>query len=134
MNKSININNEQNEPSSSLINKETVLERAKEIAKEGINYDKYSMMIIAHLITTSFFAAIYYYLMLDFDTHWFAPAGYTKKYWLDHKMLMAFYISINFETTVAYVDIKCKNIISRTAIVAQICATFLITFYVLLSY
>ena len=72
--------------------------------------------------------------MLDFDKHWFAPSGYTKKYWLDNKVLASFFISFNFETGVAYVDIKCKNQISRSIIMIQIAASYLITFYILLNY
>lgn len=123
---------------SKLIKEEEIKEKIKEEIKAPIAQKKldvrYTYIVIYHFISTILFSFIYYYLMLDFDTYWFAPAGYTKKYWLDNKLLTSFYISLNFETGVAYVDIKCKDQISRSIIMIQIAASYLITFYILLNY
>ena len=95
-------------------------------------YVKYVAMIICHLASIIIFMIIYYLMLLDFDTYYFIPDGFPPEHFKNNKLLIAIFMSINFETTTAYVDIKLKNIIGRSFVMAQLCMTFLITFFVLL--
>ena len=117
-----------------VIEQDTAQLLADEQAKQQKKYRQYYHMALSHLGSVTLFAAIYYLLLLDFDNNWFAPSGYTKKYFTNNKMLCSFFLSVNFQTTTAYVDLKCKNMLSRIIITAQICISFLITFYIILTY
>jgi hypothetical protein len=68
-------------------------------------------------------------MMLDFDTYYFVPAQYSRSHFTDHKLLIALFMSINFQTTTAYVDLKCKSIISRSVVMLQLVTTLLIAFF-----
>ena len=74
-------------------------------------------------------ALIYYIMMLDFDTYYFVPAEYSRAHFFNNKALIALFMSINFQTTTAYVDIKCKNIVSRSFVILQLVTTFMIAFF-----
>lgn len=91
-------------------------------------YIKYFNLVSMHLIFVAFFAFIYYKLLLNFNKHFFIPSGFPSSHFLNHKFLIALYMSINFQTTTAYVDLKCKSFLSRTVIVLQLIETFMITF------
>ena len=91
-------------------------------------YIKYFNLVSMHLIFIALFALIYYKLLLNFNTHFFIPSGFPKSHFLNHKLLIAWYMSINFQTTTAYVDLKCKSFLSRTIIILQLIETFMITF------
>ena len=80
------------------------------------------------LLCTLIFAGIYYLLLLDFDRNFFIQPGFPKKQFLDYKWGIALIMSINFQTTTAYVDLKCKNFLSRSVFALQIVAAFAITF------
>ena len=74
------------------------------------------------------FAIIYRILMIDFYTHFFIPSDFKQEHFTNHKSMIALFMSINFQSTVAYVDLKCKSFLARFMIVLQIIATFAITF------
>ncbi len=75
------------------------------------------------------FGIIYYLLLLDFDTYWVFPNNLQKQHQvLDHLVLAAIFLSIQFETTTAYVDLKCKHILPRIIINLQTVMTFMVTF------
>jgi len=96
------------------------------------DYKPYLYLMFTHLISILFFAILYYILLLDFDANFFSPSGYKNEYFMYNKIYIALIISLNFQTTVAYVDIKCKNIFSRIVISLQTCITFIITFLFIL--
>lgn len=91
-------------------------------------YVKYLNLFLIHLVSTVFFGIIYYILLLDFNTYWYFPGELQKNQLFDHLGLAAFFLSIQFETTTAYVDLKCKHILPRCIINLQIIITFMITF------
>ena len=91
-------------------------------------YVKYFNLFALQLTCTLIFAGIYYLLLLDFDRNFFIQPGFTKKQFLDYKWGIALIMSINFQTTTAYVDLKCKNFLSRSVFALQIVAAFAITF------
>jgi len=95
-------------------------------------YEKYFNLFAFQITSTLTFAIIYYILLMDFDNHFFTQAGYSKHQFLDHIISVAIFMSINFQTTTAYVDIKCKSFLSRVIINLQIVSTFAITFLFLL--
>lgn len=95
-------------------------------------YVKYFNLFALQITCTFLFAIIYYILFLDFDKNFFIQTGFTKSQFLNHKMWIALIMSINFQTTTAYVDLKCKNFLSRAIITVQIVMTFAITFLFLL--
>ena len=66
--------------------------------------------------------------MIDFDKNFLIPADFDRDHFLKHKGMIALFMSINFQSTVAYVDLKCKSFLARFMIVLQIIATFAITF------
>lgn len=91
-------------------------------------YVKYFNLFALQLTCTLIFAIIYYILLIDFDKNFFIQSGFPRSQFLNHKMWIALIMSINFQTTTAYVDLKCKNFLSRAVITLQIIATFAITF------
>ena len=50
-----------------------------------------------------------------------------KEFYTDNKILNAFFISINLETSTGYIDLNTKSILSRSICSLQICTTLLIT-------
>jgi len=95
-------------------------------------YVKYVAMIVCHLVAIIFFTIIYYLMMLDFDNYYFIPKEFKEEHFKNYKLLIALFMSINFQTTTAYVDIKLDNILARLVVSIQLCMTFLITFFTLL--
>lgn len=91
-------------------------------------YVKYFNLFALQLTCTLIFAIIYYILLSDFDNNFFIQSGFPRSQFLNHKMWIALIMSINFQTTTAYVDLKCKNFLSRAIITLQIISTFAITF------
>jgi hypothetical protein len=91
-------------------------------------YIKFFNLFAAHLVATIFFGLIYYSLLLDFDNNFFIQGGFPKGQFINHLFLIAMFMSIQFETTTAYVDLKCKNFLSRTVLTVQTVMTFMITF------
>lgn len=91
-------------------------------------YVKYFNLFALQISCTLIFAVIYYILFLDFDKNFFIQSGFSRSQFLNHKIWIALIMSINFQTTTAYVDLKCKNFLSRAIITLQIVSTFAITF------
>ena len=91
-------------------------------------YVKYFNLFALQISSTLIFAIIYYILLVDFDNNFFIQSGFPKSQFVNHKMWIALIMSINFQTTTAYVDIKCKTFLSRAIITLQIVTTFAITF------
>jgi hypothetical protein len=75
-----------------------------------------------------FFASIYYFLLLDYKKNFIIPSDFSKKLFLNNKALIALFISINLQSTVVYIDIKCKTIFVKTIFTLQIVITILIAF------
>lgn len=92
------------------------------------SYVKYFNLFALQISSTLIFAIIYYILLTDFDNNFFIQSGFPRSQFVNHKMWIALIMSINFQTTTAYVDIKCKNFLSRAIITLQIVTTFAITF------
>jgi hypothetical protein len=94
-------------------------------------YEHFSNLIAIQLCAVLFFALIYYLFMLDFNTFYIIPSDLMKvkkESYLNHKMLIAIFMSINFQTTTAYVDIMCKSIWVRSVITLQLVSTIIVTF------
>ena len=91
-------------------------------------FEKYFNLFAFQLTSVIIFAIIYRILMIDFFKHFFIPKEFDKDHFLKHKTWIAFFMSINFQSTIAYVDLKCKSFMTRFIIVLQIIATFAITF------
>ena len=92
------------------------------------SYVKYFNLFALQLTCTLIFTCIYYLLLLDFDRNFFIQQGFPKKQFLNNKLGIALIMAINFQTTTAYVDLKCKNFLSRSLIALQIVCAFAITF------
>ena len=92
------------------------------------SYVKYFNLFALQLTCTLIFTCIYYLLLLDFDRNFFIQQGFPKKQFLNNKLGIALIMAINFQTTTAYVDLKCKNFLSRSLIALQIVFAFAITF------
>ena len=78
------------------------------------------------------FAIIYRILMIDFYTHFLIPSDFKEENFTNHKSMIALFMSINFQSTVAYVDLKCRSFLSRLIITLQIISTFAIAFMFIL--
>jgi hypothetical protein len=91
-------------------------------------YVKYFNLFAIQICSTLIFAAIYYALLCNFDTYFFIQEGFPKKQFLDNKLGIALIMSINFQTTTAYVDIKCKTFLARSLFSLQIVCAFAIAF------
>jgi hypothetical protein len=92
------------------------------------NYVKYFNLFALQITCTLIFAVIYYILLCDFDNNFFIQPGFPKKQFLNYKWGIALIMSINFQTTTAYVDLKCKNFLARSCFALQIVCAFAITF------
>ena len=91
-------------------------------------YIKLFNICLFQLLCIAIYAFIYYYFLLHFDTYFTVPGDFKRSHFDQHKWFIALNMSINFQTTTAYVDIKCKSIITRMVICAQIISSFLIIF------
>ena len=91
-------------------------------------YVKYFNLFAIQICCTLVFAGIYYVLLCNFDKYFFIQEGFPKKQFLDNKLGIALIMSINFQTTTAYVDLKCKNFLSRSLFALQIVCAFAIAF------
>jgi hypothetical protein len=91
-------------------------------------FEKYFNLFAFQLTSIIIFTIIYRVLMIDFFKHFFIPKEFDKDHFLKHKTWIALFMSINFQSTIAYVDLKCRSFISRFVIILQIIATFAITF------
>ena len=91
-------------------------------------FEKYFNLFAFQLTSIIIFTIIYRVLMIDFYKNFFIPKEFDKDHFLKHKTWIAFFMSINFQSTIAYVDLKCRSFISRFVIILQIIATFAITF------
>lgn len=94
-------------------------------------YLKYFVMLFLHISSILLFALIYYLMMFDFDTYYFIPKEFEPEHFKSNPFIIALFMSINFQTTTAYVDLKMRSIIARCFVMLQICMTFIITFLVL---
>jgi hypothetical protein len=93
-------------------------------------YIKFFNVLILEVFTTLFFAFIYYILLVtNFDGHFFIPIGFDQEKLWQHKWFVAIYMSINFQSTTAYVDIKCKSLLVKSLILMQIIITVAIAFF-----
>lgn len=91
-------------------------------------YVKYFNLFAMQITCTLIFAGMYYLLLCNFDKYFFIQEGFPKKQFLDNKLGIALIMSINFQTTTAYVDIKCKTFLSRSLFALQIVCAFAIAF------
>jgi|LauGreDrversion4_2_1035121.scaffolds.fasta_scaffold573690_2 hypothetical protein len=94
-------------------------------------YLKYFVMLFLHISSIILFALIYYLMMLDFDTYYFIPKDFEPEHFKRFPLIIALFMSINFQTTTAYVDLKMRSIIARCFVMLQLCMSFIITFLVL---
>jgi hypothetical protein len=92
------------------------------------DFEKYFNLFAFQLTSVIIFAIIYRILMIDFYKNFFIPKEFDKDHFLTHKNWIALFMSINFQSTVAYVDVKCRSFLSRFIIILQIISTFAITF------
>ena len=68
----------------------------------------------------------------NFDKNYVIQYGVSKPLFLKHRLWHAFFMSINFQTTTAYMPLNCKSLLSNLALNLQIIETFLITFLFLI--
>ena len=92
------------------------------------DFEKYFNLFAFQLTCVIIFDIIYRILMINFYKHFFIPKEFDKDHFLTHKNWIALFMSINFQSTVAYVDLKCRSFLSRFIIILQIISTFAITF------
>ena len=91
-------------------------------------YEHLNNFLLTHLCSILIFASIYYYLLCNIDEHFLIVNKDMKKsYYTDNKILNAFFISINLETSTGYIDLNTKSILSRSICMLQMCITLLIT-------
>jgi hypothetical protein len=91
-------------------------------------FEKYFNLFAFQLTSVIAFAIIYRILMIDFYKNFVIPKDFDHEHFINHKGMIALFMSINFQSTVAYVDLKCKSFLTRLVIILQIIATFAITF------
>ena len=91
-------------------------------------YVKYYNLVLTEILCTLFFTLIYYYLLLDFHNNYWVPPGFNHAQFLENRLFYAFNMSLQFQTTTAYVTLNCKSLASRIVIIFQLFATFIITF------
>lgn len=91
----------------------------------------YNLFMFQILFVFIFFI-IYRILMMDFNTHFLIPSDFKNENFTNHKSMIALFMSINFQSTVAYVDLKCRSFLSRLIITLQIISTFAIAFMFIL--
>jgi len=87
------------------------------------NYIKYFNLICFELLFTFIFAIIYYLLLIDNDNHFVIPSYLKSKSFFDNRLLIALFISINFQSTIANVYVKTNDLLSISIINIQIIET-----------
>jgi hypothetical protein len=92
-------------------------------------YIRFFNIVIIEIFVVLFFTLVYYILLSDFDTHFFAPDGYPKRYFTHHKILTALFLSINLQSTTSYLAINFKSIFVRCIINLQLIITIAILFF-----
>jgi hypothetical protein len=95
-------------------------------------YIRFFNLFALQLLATIIFSVIYYFLLLDFDKYFYIPQGLPRGQFLNNKMLVAIIMSVNFQTSTAYVDIKGKTMSVRILILFQLVLSFMITFLFLI--
>ena len=95
-------------------------------------YIRFFTLFALQLLSTIIFSFIYYFLLLDFDKYFFIPEGFPRGQFLNNKILVAIIMSVNFQTSTAYVDIKGKTMSVRILILFQLVLSFMITFLFLI--
>jgi hypothetical protein len=97
-------------------------------------YLRYFNLLIIQIFATLFFALLYYILLIvDFDKHFFIQPGFKDEKLWNYKWFVAIYLSINFQTTTAYVDLKCKSMLVKSIILLQLITTAAIAFFFLIT-
>lgn len=91
-------------------------------------FEKYFNLFAFQLTSVIVFAIFYRILMIDFYKNFIIPKDFDHTHFINHKGMIALFMSINFQSTVAYVDLKCKSFLTRLVIILQIITTFAITF------
>ena len=89
-------------------------------------------LFMFQILSVFIFFIIYRILMMDFYTHFLIPSDFKNENFTNHKSMIALFMSINFQSTVAYVDLKCRSFLSRLIITLQIISTFAIAFMFIL--
>ena len=93
------------------------------------SFVRFYNLFMYQIVFVIIFAIIYRILMIDFNTHFLIPSDFKDvEIFSKHKSMIALFMSVNFQSTVAYVDLKCKSFISRFIITLQIASTFAIAF------
>lgn len=96
-------------------------------------YLKFFNFLFAQIFCTLFFALIYYtFMVVDYKNNFFVQQGYKDSDFLNHNWLIALIMSINFQTGVAYVDLKIKSILIRLLVTMQTIISCLLAFLFLL--
>lgn len=96
-------------------------------------YLKFFNFLFAQIICTLSFAFIYYmFMVFDYKNNFFVQPGYKKTDFLKNPIFVAIIMSINFQTTVAYVDIKIKSVMMRFLVTLQTIIACLLAFLFLL--
>ena len=93
------------------------------------SFVRFYNLFMYQIVFVIIFAIIYRILMIDFNTHFLIPSDFKDvEIFSKHKSMIALFMSVNFQSTVAYVDLKCKSFISRFIITLQIVSTFAVAF------
>ena len=94
----------------------------KFVYSHNLNY-----FIISHLICILFFAGIYYYLFFDMDKHYSLNKNTSKQEYLDNQLINSLYLSVNMETTTAFMDFHIKSPIGKLIIMIQLFLSLIIS-------
>ena len=86
-----------------------------------------SYFIISHLISILFFTGIYYYLFFDMDKHYSLNKNTSKQEYLDNQFINSLYLSVNMETTTAFMDFNIKSPIGKLVTIIQLFLSLIIS-------
>jgi hypothetical protein len=87
------------------------------------NYVKYFNLVCFEFLFTIIFAILYYLLLLNSNKHFIVPSYLHTRGIFDNRLLIALFISLNFQSTVANVYVKCNDLLSVCLINLQIFET-----------
>lgn len=100
-----------------------------------INYNL-QHLITSHIFCILFFTLIYSWLFNNFDIHYYIlNNSMYKDDYIKNKMINSLYLSVNIQTTTAYVDFNVKSSIAKLIVLVQQFLSLIITLgYINITY
>ena len=82
---------------------------------------------LTHMVSIIIFAIIYYILFNNIDKHYILNSNISKEDYQQNKLINSLFLSVNMQTSTAYVDFNVKSSIARLTTMCQLFLSLLIS-------